>query len=203
MKTRFLFCSLLTSSYLMILGTTGCVSVDESGGPSAPSVSNSAGYDRGFARGESDGVGGLSRTPDRYPGDFSEADRTDFFRGYEDGYNQGIRPGAGPSGSKKSKKEKKNQPAASYGQPLSSVNGQGTVTIMEGSRQVATCRTASPNVEQTRFITEQQQIVVKSRGNHGPATVQLFDTSSGAELGRVMAFDIKGGQPAWASGMGE
>lgn len=74
---------------------------------------------------------------------------------------------------------------------------------MEGSRQVSTCTTASPNVEETRFITEQQQIVVKSRGNHGPATVQLFDTRTGREQGRVMAYEVKNGQPSWATGMGE
>jgi hypothetical protein len=98
----------------------------------------------------------------------------------------------------------KPQPAAgAYGQPLTAVNGQGTVVIMEGSRKVSVCNTASPNIEQTRFINEQDQIVVKSRGNHGPATVQLFNTRTGAEQGRVFAYAIKGGQPAWAAGMGE
>jgi hypothetical protein len=58
-------------------------------------------------------------------------------------------------------------------------------------------------VEETRFINEQQQIVVKTRGNHGPATVQLFNARTGKEEGRVMAFEIKKGKPAWAAGMGE
>ncbi|HCN75897.1 MAG TPA: hypothetical protein DIT13_01735 [Verrucomicrobiales bacterium] len=90
-----------------------------------------------------------------------------------------------------------------YGQPYTVSVGQGAVTIMEGSRRVSTCYTASPNVENTRFISEQQQIVVKSRGNHGPATVQLFDTRTGRQEGRVMAYEIRGGFPAWATGMGE
>lgn len=92
---------------------------------------------------------------------------------------------------------------AGYGQPLTSINGQGTVTIMEGSRRVAVCKTASPNIEQTRWYQEQQQIVVKSRGNHGPATVQLFDSRSGRQLGTVMAYELANGGPAWAAGMGE
>lgn len=54
-----------------------------------------------------------------------------------------------------------------------------------------------------RWHSEQEQIVVKSRGNHGPATVQLFDCRSGREQARVMAYEIKGGKPAWARGMGE
>lgn len=90
-----------------------------------------------------------------------------------------------------------------YGQPLTAVRGQFMVTIMEGSRRVSICRTASPNIEETRWCAEQQQIVVESRGNHGPATVQLFDTASGRELGRVMAYDIRGGNPSWAAGMEE
>ena len=91
----------------------------------------------------------------------------------------------------------------SYGQPLTAQTSAGSVTIREGDRVVSSFRAASPNVEQTRWHAEQQQIVVKSRGNHGPATVQLFNSRNGRELGRVMAYDIRGGQPAWAAGMGE
>jgi len=93
--------------------------------------------------------------------------------------------------------------STSYGQPLTASRSSGQVVIMEGSQKVATCSTASPNVEETRFINEQEQIVVKSRGNHGPATVQLFNSRTGAQEAKVMAYDIRGGQPAWASGMGE
>jgi len=88
-------------------------------------------------------------------------------------------------------------------QSLSASRGMGTVTILDGFQTVAICYTASPNVENTRFINGQQQIVVKSRGNHGPATVQLFDTRTGQQEGRVMAYEVRGGYPAWAAGMGE
>lgn len=90
-----------------------------------------------------------------------------------------------------------------YGQPLTSINGQGTVTIMEGNRLLSVCRTASPNIEQTRWHQEQQQIVVKSRGNHGPATVQLFDSRSGRQLGTVKAYELANGGPSWAAGMAD
>jgi hypothetical protein len=92
---------------------------------------------------------------------------------------------------------------ASFGQPLRAINGQWTVSILEGNRPVSVCHTASPFIEETRFIKEQEQIVVKSRARHGPATVQLFDTRSGAEQGKIMAYEIRGDQPAWAAGMGE
>lgn len=165
-----------------------CFTVSHAADNATPPVSSAkSGYDLGFAKGQEDGRGGLSRTPDRYGSLYSQADRAEFFRGYEAGYNQGIKVPA----------------SKSYGQPLTTVKGKGKVTIKEGSRTVAVCSTASPNVEETKFITEQQEIVVKSRGNHGPATVQLFDTKSGKETGRVMAYEIRGGKPAWAAGMGE
>ncbi|MCB1204964.1 MAG: hypothetical protein KDN18_11950 [Verrucomicrobiae bacterium] len=170
---------------VLATGLASCVSVDENTAPT-PALPTS-GYDLGVMKGKQDGSSGLSRTPDRHAGSFAEADRSEFLRGYEEGYNAGIR----------------GEKPASYGQPLTSVNGPGTVTIQEGARTVSVCKTASPNVEQTKFITEQQQIVVKSRGAHGPATVQLFDTATGTEKGRVMAYDIKNNQPAWAAGMGE
>jgi hypothetical protein len=94
-------------------------------------------------------------------------------------------------------------PVPSYGQPLTAESAAGSVIIREGARTVTSFRTAMPNVEETRWASEQEQIVVKSRGNHGPATVQLFNSRTGAEMGRVMAYDIREGNPAWAAGMGE
>ncbi len=151
----------------------------------------SSAYELGKSKGFEDGVNGLSRTPSRHEVLYSQADRADFFAGYEDGYNAGIKPGA------------KLQKNYFYGQPLTTVNGHGAVTIMEGKRKVAVCRTSSPNIEETRFINEQQQIVVKSRGNHGPATVELFDSFTGKQKGSVKAYEIHDGKPSWAAGMGE
>lgn len=166
---------------------TGC-GTDDLTTSSPGDDSSIVGYDLGLSKGRADGGGGLSRTPDRYSSLYSEADRRDFFRGYEDGYNQGIRPTGKPE---------------SFGQPLVASVGQGKVTIREGSRTVSVCTTALPNVEETKFVTEQQEIVVKSRGGHGPATVQLFDTATGAEKASVAAYNIRGGNPRWADGMGE
>ena len=91
----------------------------------------------------------------------------------------------------------------SYGQPLTAVRGQGQVTIMEGNRTVSTISTASPNIEQTRWHKGKQQIVVKSRGNHGPATVQLFNSRTGRQLGTVKAYELAQGGPTWAAGMAD
>ena len=176
--TRSLLFIVLPFALLM----SSCVTVDETG--TGKPVS---GYELGKTKGYQDGRGGLSRTPSRYEASYSQADRAEFFRGYEAGYNAGIKPGASAS--------------VSYGQPLTTVNGQGTVTILEGNRRVAVCQTASPNIEQTRFINEQNQIVVKSRGSHGPATVELFNSRTGRLEGTVKAYELTSGGPSWAAGM--
>lgn len=93
--------------------------------------------------------------------------------------------------------------APAYGQPVTATTGLGSVTIREGGRTVSSFRTASPNVEETRWYQEQEQIVVKSRGNHGPATVELFESRTGRKLGSVMAYELSQGGPAWAKGMAE
>ncbi len=87
-----------------------------------------------------------------------------------------------------------------YGRLTASV-GQGQIQVMQNGRVISTIRTASPNVESHHFNKGQSQIVVKSRGNHGPATVQLFDTKTGILRDKVLAFAIQNGQPAWARGM--
>ena len=95
------------------------------------------------------------------------------------------------------------KPDQGFGQPLTATKGPSTVIIREGSMRLGICYTAKPNVEDLRWYNEQEQIVVKSRAAHGPATVQLFDCRTGRELGRVDAYEIKNGQPAWAASMAE
>jgi hypothetical protein len=92
---------------------------------------------------------------------------------------------------------------AGFTQPLVAVPGVASVTIREGARVLSTCQTALPNVEDIRWHKEQEQIVVKSRANHGPATVQLFDCRTGAPLASVPAYLITADGPAWAARMGE
>lgn len=163
-----------------------CVDIEQASIPSYQGPHEST-HDIGVDRGRTDGSRGLSRTPSRHAGTYPSQEIAAFLQGYESGYNQAIRRSTG----------------ASYGQPLRVKKLQGRITIYEGSRALATCKTVAPNIESTRFINEQQQIVVKSRGNHGPATLQLFDSRDGAEKGRIMAFDVRNGQPSWAAGMGE
>ncbi|MEM1084466.1 MAG: hypothetical protein AAGI48_10160 [Verrucomicrobiota bacterium] len=97
----------------------------------------------------------------------------------------------------------KAEQAAQQDQGLSAKDSRGRITISEKGKPIAFIIPAMSNVEELRFINGQQQLVVKSRGDHGPATVQLFDSRSGRQEGKVMAFEIADGQPAWAAEMAE
>ncbi len=180
-----------------------CTPLDESGGAGSTGPASTglppghepydgphgSTYDLGMQHGRADGASGKSRQPSRHYGTFPATQTDAFNRGYQAAYTMATRPGGTTA------------PPASA--PLTPVKGSGTVTLREGSRTVAVCATAMPNVETVRFVNGQQQIAVKSRAAHGPATVQLFNTRTGVEEGRVMAYEIRGGQPAWAAGMGE
>ena len=87
--------TILIPALLASLSLTSCVVVDSGAdGKPAPVAGESdagpAGWQSGYEKGLSDGRNGLSRTPDRYSYIYSQADRADFFRGYESGYNRGI-----------------------------------------------------------------------------------------------------------------
>ncbi|PTY01443.1 hypothetical protein DB346_11865 [Verrucomicrobia bacterium LW23] len=87
--------------------------------------------------------------------------------------------------------------------PLQAVVEPGAVRLVRGDRTMNVIRTARPIVERWRWVNGKSQIAIKSRGNHGPAVVELFDSRSGQQLDRVMAFAIQGGSPEWAMGFGD
>lgn len=75
----------------------------------------------------------------------------------------------------------------------------GGLIISENGNDVATIRTAGQNLESRMFINGGKNFITKSRGNHGPATVELWDSATGALKDKVMTSAIKDGQPAWAA----
>lgn len=81
--------------------------------------------------------------------------------------------------------------------------GQGQVRLTRGGETVAVIRPAMANVEKWRLVDDDKKIVVKSRGNHGPASVEMFDTRTGALKDKILAFAIQDGEPSWAKGMGD
>lgn len=91
--------------------------------------------------------------------------------------------------------------AASNGSEWTADVGQSQVTIKHGDKTVSVVRPGLPNVEATRFLEEngRKMLATKSRGNHGPALLELFDVQTGTLRDKVMAFAVEGGQPAWAA----
>ncbi|HCN75899.1 MAG TPA: hypothetical protein DIT13_01745 [Verrucomicrobiales bacterium] len=57
-----------------------------------------------------------------------------------------------------------------------------------------------PNVETWRLVRGDTQIIVKSRGARGPATVELFDTATGTLRDKVLAYAIRSSGASWAYG---
>lgn len=87
------------------------------------------------------------------------------------------------------------------GSEWTAVVGQGQVTIKHGDKTVSVVRTGLANIEETRFLDQngRKMLATKSRGNHGPALLELFDVQTGTLKDKVMAFAVEGGQPAWAA----
>lgn len=141
-------------------------------------------YRDGYRWGKIDAQGGLPLNFQSHNSKYSSLTKESFGQGYRDAYRNYSR----------------HNPHQGQG-ALSAVAVPGQVRIMRSGQVVTMISPASPNIEAHHFTNGQQQIVVKSRGSHGPATVQLFDTKTGALKGQVMAYAIQNGQPAWARGM--
>jgi hypothetical protein len=52
---------------------------------------------------------------------------------------------------------------------------QSQVRLLRNGKTIAVCRTQLPEIENWKLIYGNRQIVVKSRGRHGPAAVELFN----------------------------
>lgn len=186
----------------------GCVAFDGVVEPpledqQAEAAKETTAYQVGVSMGRQDAINGLPNDPIHHHDMVAEEDLVVFDRGYEAGYEEGaelpegiaIQPydptldgsGAFPTG---------------FTQPLRAVVGPGLVTIREGDLVLCSITTASPEVVETAWRQEQEQIVVKSRAPGGAAMIQLFDSRTGEELGKVEAEAVKDGQPAWAVGLG-
>jgi hypothetical protein len=72
----------------------------------------------------------------------------------------------------------------------------GKVSICEKGRVLATVPTTNPFIEQWGFSQDGRHVVVKSRGAHGPATIQLFAIKNGPAEAAVDAYSEN--LPEWA-----
>ncbi len=169
------------------------------------SGANQNAYDAGYRAGRSDARRGASMNYRRYSSEFNGNSQNQFKHGYEVAYRNYTphysssynNSSYSPSYTQRDYNARNTQGSGS----LQAVVAQGGVRITQGGKKICFIRTASPNVERHHFINNKSQIVIKSRGNHGPATVELFDTRTGTLKGKVLAYAIRNGQPSWARGM--
>ena len=70
--------------------------------------------------------------------------------------------------------------------------------IYKVGKQIIHCE--NPNIERWGFIDSGSHVVVRSRTEHQPAVLELFDTASGVRVSRVLVLEHKKSNPAWASG---
>ena len=92
-------------------------------------------------------------------------------------------------------------PAPERGYAALDVNvEQASVRVLRKGMTICLIRTQLPNIENWKMISRNTEIVIKSRGDYGPATVERFDTKTGIIKDKVMAFAIRNGQPEWAQG---
>lgn len=141
-------------------------------------------YRLGYRFGRSDATAGEVASVERYSQQYLPEQASAFREGYEYGFRNYQKPGGPPEAT-----------------GLTAQIGQGTVTVLENGSTVSTIKTAMPNIEAHHFTADKRDLVVKSRGVHGPATVELFDARSGRQKDKVLAYTIRYGEPAWARGM--
>jgi hypothetical protein len=77
------------------------------------------------------------------------------------------------------------------------------VRLLRNGMTVCLIRTELPKVENWQLVSDNKEIVIKSRGARGLAVVERFDTRTGIRKDKIMAVDIENGQPEWAQGFEE
>jgi len=77
------------------------------------------------------------------------------------------------------------------------------LVIYKGGKTITEFVTSKGIIEDWRFVEGGQQVATKSRGLHGPASVELFDIGARRRLHAMQAFEINDKSPAWAKPFAE
>jgi Zn-dependent alcohol dehydrogenase len=72
------------------------------------------------------------------------------------------------------------------------------VRLLRNGMTVCLIRTEWPKIENWQLVNDNKDIVIKSRSDRGVAVIERFDTKTGIRKDRILAVDIKDGQPEWA-----
>jgi len=71
------------------------------------------------------------------------------------------------------------------------------VVLCDHGKVIANLASAKPFIEAWDFTKDGRQVVIKSRGAHGPAVIELFSLRSGPPEASVQAYDKN--LPEWAT----
>jgi hypothetical protein len=85
------------------------------------------------------------------------------------------------------------------GKTLASYNGLNIndhVTVCDHGKVIANLQSAKAFIEAWDFTKDGERVVIKSRGAHGPATIELFPLHNGPPEASVPAYEKN--LPAWA-----
>lgn len=156
-----------------------------------PAERNRHAYEVGFRVGQDDFNHGHTKHFTHHQDLYDNESHDSFAHGYEDGYDRARSHQRSVQGA--------SQPPAPA-PALTARQVQGGVEVLVNGQVTTRIKSAMPNVEKTGLINGGSLMVVKSRGDHGPASVELFDTRTGVLRDKVLAFAIKDGRPSWANG---
>ena len=77
------------------------------------------------------------------------------------------------------------------------LDAQDHVNICDHGRFVANVKSAKGFIEGWDFTKDGERLVIKSRGTHGPATIELFSLRNGLAMEAVQAYEKN--LPDWAA----
>lgn len=72
------------------------------------------------------------------------------------------------------------------------------LVVYKGSAKQAEFTTGKGIIEAWRFVDGAKQVATKSRGLHGPASVELFDIATKRRVAAMQGFEINDKSPEWA-----
>ena len=79
-------------------------------------------------------------------------------------------------------------PANPYLNPYEARSYPKRLEVFRDGKHIGVIRSEKPNIERWGFIDSGRHIVVKSRGDDGPAIIELFDTATCMRVSKVEMF---------------
>jgi len=93
----------------------------------------------------------------------------------------------------------RSQAANPYTNPYQARSYPGKLEIFKGDKRVSIILSEKPNIQRWGFIDSGHLLIVKSRGETGPAVFELFDVTTGILRSNFLEHDAQKIWPLWAT----